>query len=65
MAGTNAKGGLMATFHVSMESGVRVIRRPGSSRVKWRDDCESCLRYASDGRGPYWAFPDHEGGHRE
>ena len=55
----------MATFHVSEESGVRTVRYPGSSRVKWQDDCESCLRFASDGRGPYWAFPDHQGGHRE
>ena len=55
----------MARYFVSEESGVQVIRYPGSSQVKWRAGCESCLRFASDGRGPYWAFPAHEGGHRE
>jgi hypothetical protein len=54
----------MASYVREEKAGVVVITYPGTARVKWRDDCESCLRYASDGRGPYWAFPDHEGGHK-
>lgn len=36
------------TYTVQVENGVRVLRYPfGSKGVKWRADCDACLRMAS------------------
>lgn len=44
-------------FRDTTEDGARVVRYAGNGSVKWRGDCQQCVRYSKDGRG---FFPDHD-----
>ncbi len=50
----------MSNVNDREESGVRVVRYKGDGSVKWRGDCDYCVRVAERGNDPATGFyPDH------